>query len=791
MIKNYLKITFRNLLKNKVFVIVNILGMGTAIACCIVAYLNWDYNVNFDSDIEKASEIYRVDVYRDQGDEERLYGFSPLPLGDVLRENFGIDQVVRFTSSGANFRIKDEVFNTGVSLVEEDFFKLFNFNFLSGNPDEIADKGKIFISDELAKKYYGSEDPVGKIMTALLNDGSKDYLIAGVYEKKPTNSSFGGRDAYANFQNLFDVNKDLKQDDWSAWTTTFIRLENPSAISGIEQQLLNYVDIQNKARLDFKINRYYIEPFEGMAIRASKNEMQGHWLQSSMPPPAVIVPAVMAILILLIACFNFTNTSIAISSKRLKEIGIRKVMGGLRQQLIIQFMLENIFLCFLSLIMGLIIAAFLIPAYSNLWPFLDLKYSLLGNVGFFIFLTILLLFIGLIAGSYPAFYISKYEPASILKGTLKLGGTNKLTSSLLTLQFSISLIAIILGIIFYQNAIYQEELDYGFSRDGTISVAFQNEDEVRSFQNLIDQDVRIKSIAASEHQINRSYRNDPLESESKKFDADILHIGENYLNTLNFTLLEGRSFRENSETDYLESALVSEELVRVFGWDDPIGKKLIWMDTVPLYVIGVIKDVYLSGTWAPVKPLMLRYTAPDNYRFITAKVAPSDILAVNEALEGHWRTLFPDRLYTGSIMDEDMSGSANVNNNILKLFGFLGVVATLLSAIGLFSLMSLSILRRMKEIGVRKVHGASTANLFGILNKNFVIILLIASVLGSILSYFMADKLMGSIWAYYVNPNIIAFGIAVLILFVIAGATVSLKVYRAASANPVNTLRSE
>lgn len=792
MFKNYLKITLRNLLKNKVFVVVNILGMGTAIACCIVAYLNWDFNINFDQDQKKASSIYRIDVNRDYNQKEQLYGMTPLPLAEAVRENFGnVKAVVRFQNSWANFRIKDDVFSTGVALVEDKFFEVFNFNFIAGNPRDIVDKGKIFISDELAKKYFGDDEALGEIITHLGVDGPKDYIIGGIFKKMPLNSSFGGRDAYANFNNLFDLNKDLSKDDWSHWTTTFVLIENKSTIPIVEKQLQNYIEIQNKARLDFKINSYELEPFVGIAHRAANDEVYGHWLRSSMPPPAVVVPAIMAILILLIACFNFTNTSIAISSKRLKEIGLRKVMGGLRKQLVTQFMLENIFLCFLSLLVGLLIAVFLVPAYSNMWPFLELQLNFTDNVGFFVFLIILLLFTGLIAGSYPAFYISKYEPANILKGTLKLGGTNKLTNSLLTLQFSISLIAIILGFIFYQNAIYQEELDFGYNKEGAITIAFQNEDEFRAYENVINDDTRIKSIAASEHQINRSYRNDPVESEDKRFDADILHIGENYLESMGFTLLEGRTFRKNSETDYLESVLVSEKMVEVFGWEDPIGQKLIWMDTVPLYVIGVVKDAYLNGFWEPIEPLMLRYVPPKDYRFLTVKTDPSDLLALNETLESKWKEMFPDRIYTGGFMDDDMSQAATINENILKLFGFLGVIATLLSAIGLFSLMSLSILKRMKEIGVRKVLGASIGNLVGILNKNYIIILFIASLLGSAASYFLANALMGSIWEYHIDPNIVSFLISVALLFLISAVTVGFKVFRAASTNPVNTLRTE
>ncbi|MEM9859650.1 MAG: FtsX-like permease family protein, partial [Bacteroidota bacterium] len=299
------------------------------------------------------------------------------------------------------------------------------------------------------------------------------------------NSSFGGVQIITVIDNFFDLQIASKEDadvrhenNWSAWTTSFVKVEDPSRVKDIERRLTeNYIEIQNNARLDFKLDKYTLEPFEGMAHIAADDQVWSHRLRSSMPPPSVFVPGIMAILILLIACFNFTNTSMAIASKRLKEIGLRKVMGGLRNQLIVQFLLENVVLCFLSLIAGVLFALFLVPAYSSLWPFLQISIDFSQNVQFYLFLFAVLLFTGLVAGSYPAFYISKFEPASILKGSSKLGGTGKVTNVLLTLQFSISLIAIILGAIFYDNAIYQKELDYGFNKSGSISLYFNDLNE--------------------------------------------------------------------------------------------------------------------------------------------------------------------------------------------------------------------------------------------------------------------------------------------------------------------------
>lgn len=793
MFKNYLKITFRNLWKNKVFVLVNILGMGTAIGCCIVAYLNYDFNVNFDQNIKNIEQIYRVDVVRSNQDRALNYGISPAPLGNHIKENFSdVDKVVRYMSVWGDFKKDNDLFSNSFEFVDEGFFEIFSFNFLYGSSKDLGNKSNIFISKSQAMKFFGKENAVGERLTHFTPEGSNEYTVAGIFENMPLNSSFGMVTTIAHIDNYFDMNReDDVENNWTYWTTLFLKVKDPTRISQIEDQLEKYIDIQNEARLDFQVEQYFLEPMVGMGHRAAQEEIYSHWLLQSMPPPAVIVPSIMAILILLIACFNFTNTSIAISSKRLKEIGLRKVMGGLRKQLIIQFLLENMLLCFFALMIGLLLAFFLVPAYSQMWEFLDLKLNLLENFEMFLFLVGILLITGLIAGSYPAFYISGFEPASILKNTLKIGGTNRLTNALLTLQFAISLLAIILGFIFYQNAEYQKSIDFGYDKSGTISMYVSSEDDYKALERLLRQNPKVEQVAASEHQIMRSLRNDPIKVADKEYDSDILHVGENYLEAMNFTILEGRTFRENSQSDFKESVLISEDFVKTFDLDQPIGTRVTWMDTVDLYVVGVVKDVYMGGLWEPIEPLMIRYAKPENYRYLTIKASPGNLVEVNEYAKEKWIELFPDKMYSGIYLDSDLSDTSELNGNIIKMFGFLGGIATLLSAIGLFSLVSLSIVKRTKEIGVRKVLGASIAHIIGLLNKTFVIILLIASILGSIMSYYLSDMMMASIWTYHINPEITSFLMSIIFILFVSFLTIGVKVFRAASANPVNALRAE
>jgi ABC-type antimicrobial peptide transport system permease subunit len=792
MLKNYIKITVRSLMKSKIFVFINIIGMGLALACCVVAYLNYKYAYGFDSDQLNRKEIYRIDFTRVFEGRSRDWGITPLPLGTAIKENIPeLEEVVRYHPTGGNIRIEEDLFNTNITYVDEKFFEVFSFPLKYGNSNELSDPSKIFISENLAAKYFGNEDPVGRQITQVLDSGKREYVVAGVIARMQSNSSFTFVESITNWANYKGTYPNLDENNWGAWSTVFLKISDPSRIKAIEGQLQQYVEPQNLAREDFKVTSYYIEPFDGMAERTREKEMDSY-TREGLPTPAAIVPAIMAVLILLIACFNFTNTSIAISGRRLKEIGLRKVMGGRRKQLVIQFLAENIALCLIAMIAGLLMAEYLVPKYSQMWEFLDIELSYVNNVGFFGFLFVLLLFAGLVAGSYPAFYISRFDPTRILKGTAKFGGAGAIPKLLLGLQYVISMLAIIMGIAFVQNARYQEELDLGFDKAGVIYTYVNNFNEFEIYRNALAENPDIEVIAGSEYQLYSSGRNDPVRYEDKQIETDILHVGDDYLKAMSIDIIEGRSFAEDSETDRLESILVSPSFISQIGWtDNPIGKRIVWADTISLYVIGVVKDIYTNGLWDELDPMIIRYVPEKDYRFLTVKTSAMKILEVNEFMKDKWNEIFPTRLYSGRSLDEVLRESAEVNENIIKMFLFLGIIATILSATGLFTLVSLTIIRRMKEIGVRKVLGASVVNIAKNLNRQFFIILVIAAILGSVLGSYMGSMLMDSIWKYYVAMNIPSAIISVLLMLLISLITVGFKVYNAAMLNPVNTLRSE
>ncbi len=768
--------------------------MGTAIACCIIGFFNYDFNASFDQNHKNASTIYRVGSVRKFQNELTAFGYAPIALGNAIKQNVpDVDEVIRYTPEGGNFRVKTELFSSDINYVDPAFFKLFTFEFVEGN-GELKDRSEICISDELAIKYFGQEKALGKPLTQMLDSGkTKEYVVAGVFKKQPSNSSFNGQ-AYSHYDNTFEFDKTpgFSENTWRYRNTLFVQIKDPTRVSSIQSQIKSYAENNNKIREDFIIDHFLVESFQGMAVRDSYSDKNGTWTQDGSPLAAVIGIGLMGIFVLLIAIFNLTNTAVAISSRRLKEIGIRKVMGSTRKHLIFQFIGETALICFLALLVGVIIEKlFLMPAFNKLWPDFNLTADYFGRPNFLIFMILTLIFTSLLAGSYPAFYISKFQPTSILKGTLKFGGTNYFTRILLCLQFAISLAGIVCSFAFTDNATFQRDFDMGFARKGIVFTNVNGRSEFETYRNALAENPDIISISGTQNHLYRSGFNDPIKHEDKEIEVDIMDVSADYLQALDIKLKEGRNFELDSETDRKESVIITEGLARKFGLTQPIGKEIVWLDSVKYYVVGVVQDIYNNGMWEQMEPIMFRYASKDNVNHILVKAPADKLIAINQFMEAKWKEIFPDKMYEGNYMDEEMVEADTVNNNLVKMFIFLGVVALMLSVTGLFTLVSLNIIKKMKEIGVRKVLGASVGNITKVINKEFAIILLFSCVLGGALGWWMSAMLMESIWDYYQKVTITSMIISAAILLIASAFSIAYKIYKTTRLNPAHVLRDE
>jgi putative ABC transport system permease protein len=773
-------------------VLINIAGLSIAIGCCVVGYFNFDFNNSFDEIHANKESIYRVNSVREYQGETKQHGLAPLPLGETIRQNVkDVEMVTRVNGSWMNMQLGNEIFATNSSYVDPDFFKMFSFEFIHGSAAAMTDKSKIVISDQLATRYYGTENPIGKAITQLVrSDLKREFEIVGVYKLPKTNSSFD-EDLFALYDNYWDVSAELENGtNWEMRSTLFVYISNPDRVGAVEQQLKPYAENNNKVREDFLIQEFKLDQLKGMAVRDEVKHRPGIGTRHAAPLSAVIGCAVMGVIMLLIACFNLTNTSIALSSQRLKEIGIRKVMGSMRKQLILQYIGETMVICFVALLIGLGLAdSFLIPSFNQLWPYMKLEANYFENPEFLMVMIGVLFFAGLVAGSYPAFYVSKFQPTTILKGRQQFGGNGIATYVFLSLQLVFSLAAIVCSVAFVDNARFQRDFDMGFNKDGVIYTFVDNRSEFETYRNSLAGNTDILSISGSPHHVHSGFYNDPIKHDGQEIETNIMNVGDDYLKTVGMTILEGRDFEKDSETDRKESVIVTEEMVRKFGWDKPLGKEIIWMDTVKLYVIGVAKDIY--SLWEPLEPMMIRYANPEDVSYVIVNAKIDKVQDVNSFMENKWKATFPNRLYSSKYMNSGAIEANQVNNNILIMFIFEGGVALLLSITGLFTLVSLNILKRMKEIGVRKVLGASVVNISRIINTQFIFIVIIACVVGAYGGMFFSNLLMGSIWDHHKTPTVTTAILSCILLIAACILSVAVKTYKTAKMNPVDVLKSE
>jgi putative ABC transport system permease protein len=795
MFKNFFKVTLRSLFKSKLFVFVNIVGLGLALGCCIVAYLNYDFSTSFDDNHLNKGEIYQVSMRRQVQGNKVPYNFAPMMAVDAIKnEVAGLKAVTRYEGRGITIKRGSQVFNRNIAFADENYLDVFTYPLKYGIKENFKDRSKIMLSHETSIALFGDLNPVGETVE-VINTTGPNYMftVGGVFESIPENTlmQFQTLSVFENIYSMFNIDKT----DWGVFIdAVFLQTENPAVANAVPNAINKYVELQNEKRPDFMISDFWVQTMA--EAPENQRDLNGGGLWQAMNPAAIMAPNVMAILILLLACFNFTNTAIAMANKRLKEIGIRKTVGGSRGQLVFQFLGENLILCFLALIVGVAFATWLVPKYSDMWPGLTLVLALSKNPGLVLFLVLVLLATAFMAGGYPALFVSKFKPVSILRGTLKVGSSSILAKVLLAFQFLISVMALVSGFGFVQNARYQETLDQGYDKNNLIIIGMSNPQEVEQMRNAIAANPLIESVSPTNSHIGWGSAERPVKNGDTELEVEIFDFGPNYVETAGMQVLAGRSFTvDNAETDRVNSILVNEKMATSFGWtpETVVGQEVILYDTIRYRVVGLVKDFYLNGLWDQIDPLMMRFRKTEEVNNLLVRTDPKNISAANKYLEETWSGIITDRPYNGYIQDQNVLGEAReVNGNIVKIFIFLSVIAVILSAVGLFTLVSINIQSRTKEIGIRKVLGASVPRITTIINRPFLIIVLIGAVLGASAGYFVTQQmLMPMIWTYYVELNFWSLFVPIIAILVISLISVSGKVINAARRNPVESLRYE
>lgn len=794
MFQNYLKIAIRHISRNKGYVFINVMGLGIALACSIVAFVNWQAGVNADRQHKNVDNIFRV-LVNGKGYPQPTADIA-MPLATRAAANIsGIVAGVRLDGTRVVIQHGDDVYHQRLSLADPNFLEVFDFELLDGEANDLYDPSKIFLSNKQAKKYFGEEQAVGK--TLVINpehSTAKTFIVGGVLADIPAQSSSIKIDFLTHIDFL---EKGPRRDTLTQWKrrvgTTFLLLKDAAKSQEVTEQLAQYIPLQNKARPKNKRDKYLLEPMN--TIFMGKRGVSNTQLGKVGEPAFYWAPALLALLILLTACLNFTNTTISFSNKRLKEMGVRKVMGVGRKELMLQLLGESFLVCLLATCVGIVLVEYLMPLYNQMWDVMELELTAdyFNNPALLLFIGGMLILSTLLGGGYAAFYISSFKPSAIFRGNTKFGGDNWLVRGLLGLQIVISLIAIIGGVTFAQNAIFQKDYDLGYNRSEIINVELYGERVFNKFKNIIQENKDIQGIAGTRSNIGfDTWDNYVGKPEDNRY-VNYFPIGDNLLEVMDLEILTGRAFDRNLETDYQESVLVTQKFVEESNWQNPIGKKVKHAHEPEKRVIGVVADFYASSLIRNRKPEagVFHFVPPTHYRVMKVRVASDKLLETQKYLKGKWAANFPLIPFTSYFQDEAVAMSDMVSRNTAYIYIFLAIITILLAATGLFSLVSLNLLKRAKEIAVRRVLGASAENITYTVNKHYFFVFLISGLIGALIGGWFSDFLIDKLFAVYQGVSIHIIIVSVISIFIIGALTIGGKLFAILRTNPAETLKSE
>ncbi|MES2809521.1 MAG: ABC transporter permease [Bacteroidota bacterium] len=795
MFSNYLKIALRVLGRNKIYVIINLGGLGFAIACCILAYLNFNYRDKFDQNHTNTQNIYRLNSTRNVDGNKQPWGVVPLPLSQVVQKDItGIQQVARLSSATVTVKHNNNTLNERLHFGDSALFNFFKLTLKSGNLAEFNQPGKIIISETFATKYFAGNTAEGKTITIIGTGGQQQmYTVAGVAAKIPENSSIQF-DIITAFSNNPEITEAASA-EWKNAThlTTFVKLIEGQNAQSMANKFNAYVQINNRNNADWQVNDFYLQPFANLAT-SSDIDMPGYVYGSQLNtnPRGVLVigPAIMSIFILLITCFNFTNISIAFASSRLKEIGIRKVIGGLRKQLVWQFLVENIVLCVLASILALLFIKLLLPYVIQLTG-VNLAPNLGRDAGFWVFLILIPVVSAILSGIYPAVYISSFQPVKILKGKTALGSSNRFTRILMISQFSLSCFALVVGIVMTKNAAFQKTTDFGYAINELAVVSINTPQQYTAMRQLIGQYPDIKGIAGTTQQIGDDTYAQTIKTANGEVKVQAANVGgEAYLKTMGIKLTQGRNFFDNG-ADSESSIIINQTLAKNLGLKQPIGENLT-IDSIRYSVVGVVNDYKEFGLHELVPPCVLHLAKPANYKLMVVRADEHNLAQITRTLQSTWHQIAPNTPYKGYLQSDLIEKEIRMTQGFKTIAFFLAIVTLLLSASGLFAQIALNIDKRSKEIGVRKVLGASIVQIIGLISRDFVRMITVAFIIGSVLGYLFTNKFVFQvIYKYHSEAGAEPYVATLLIIVLSCSAIIGTKVIQAAKVNPIKRLRAE
>lgn len=788
MLKNYLKIGFRNLLKNRVPSAINVFGLSLSIACAIVVFIFLDFQNNMDSYHENSQDIYQVTNWVEEKEGLGHWGRTPALLSNSMSSDFDqVQAVTRVHRRSAVLKFGDEVFNETVSFVDPSFLTMFSFPLQSGNSMALNNEKAIVISNNVAIKYFGYDNPIGQELEIVFDKNHKEiFLVTAIADKLPANSSFGF-DVLIPFV-AYEKIYGPKMSSWENFVrATFVQMKSgKSPFQLLEVMNKQYVDLQNKASEDWKIERFNFVPLTELAL---ENHSIDYAFGDGSNASGRISLAVIAISLLLLSCLNYMNIAVVSSSGRLKEIGLRKVVGGSRAEVITQFLVENILVCFISLLFGIALAYFLfLPGFNTAFP-VTIPFVFSSPMVMVSFFLLLVLVVGVISGAYPAFYISAFKPVDIFRGEQKFGTKNMFSKIFLVFQFVLAFITILVGIIFTDNAIYQSKLDWGYSPEQIVSIPIEGERHYNELYDKFNANPKIIHIAGSQHQIGKGTARAKVEFEQVKLETRILNIGPNYFETMNLRLVNGNVFSTKETSSDLEAIMINQAFERAMKWDVSLERK-VKIDDKQYFVIGVVEDFRYWSFYDAIEPCVLRIADESKFNYISFQSNSSSAGEMNAYAKKAWREVEPDLPYEGIYQDQVFERFFAESKANMQLMFFISGMALVLACMGLYGLVSFNITRKMKDFSVRKILGANMWSITKILNNDFIWYLVIAGVIGAPISYYLMDMLLHSIYEVVKPMTVLPFVIAIGAVIITAYVTIFSQIRRVAKNNPTETLRA-
>ena len=798
MFRNYVTIALRNLRRQKVYTLINVFGLALAIACIVLIYYFVRSEVTYDTFHPRYQDVYRVTTtvhYRQVEQWER----TPYPLATVMAEQVpGLEAVARLVSiPGKILHINEQILREPVHLAGPTFFDIFDFPLERGDPSVIlADPEAVIISKAVQEKYFARRDPIGaRLSINLRDDVFTEFTIQGVAASIPENSSIQF-DFLLSEQLYPDMYGERSVTDWMPKTlvSTFLRAAPQVRQEDLQANIEKMAEVQelgSMLRVEAADNTLPLQPLQ--AVHLSK-EVRNVLLKPNGDTTYLYILGMISVLVLLVACINFVNLAVGLSTSRSKEVGMRKVLGAQPGQLIRQFWFESCVLSLLALVFGLGLAHLFLPTFNRLaGKSLVLDYY---NDGMTIAMLVgLTVGVALLSGLYPAVILSRFKPVAVLKGVLKLRGGNFFSRAMITFQFTLSIGLIACTLLMSDQLQHISRYNLGFDAEQLIYHRLMkpaDEALVERYRAVAGQHPNVVGIAATRATLTGDGAGSlwavTFQGESTTLPS--LKIDYDFIDVMDIDLVAGRNLSREHPGDQTGSVLVNEKFLEVFGVEDPIGQPLPFEGAEPSLIVGVVKDFHFQSLRKDIEPLILHLRPDSDYREIITRIRGNRIPETLAYLQATWEGLNTGTLFEYTFFDEVVQNQYEAERHFRTISAYASYFAILIACLGLFGLTALSVAQRTKEMGIRKVLGASVGRILLLFNKEYLYLLLIANLIAWPATYYVMTWWLES-FAYRIDIGPGLFVLAGLIVCALAVLTITTQALRTAHINPVDTLRYE